>query len=108
MRFRSIVAPTFASSIGMLAALEELNRALMPLGGGAASERAEVPSTAGAGILLPRIQTILAGLELSNHGPSGIGACIQRADRGLDESAEPIRRAVQSVRREAVEEGVPE
>jgi hypothetical protein len=34
-------------------ALEELHRALVPLGGGAGGERAQVPSLPGLGILLP-------------------------------------------------------
>ena len=47
--------------------LKVLHRTLVCLGGLSGSERAKVPSTAGLGIFLTRIQPVLAGLQFSNH-----------------------------------------
>src|SRR5919202_1197096 len=52
----------------LVAALEELHRALVLLGRRARLERAEVLPLPGLGILLPRVQAVLARLELADHG----------------------------------------
>ena len=51
-------------------ALEELDRALVSLGGGTARECPEITSPAGFRILLPRIEPILARRELADHDPA--------------------------------------
>jgi hypothetical protein len=48
--------------------LEKLDGALMPLGGGAARERAQIPSLAATRILLSRVQPVFPGWQFSNHG----------------------------------------
>lgn len=47
--------------------LKILHRTLVCLRGLSGSKRAEVPPTAGLGIFLARIQSVLAGLQFSNH-----------------------------------------
>jgi hypothetical protein len=49
------------------AVLEELHRPLVLLGGSARLERAEVATSTRFRILLPRIESIFAGLQLANH-----------------------------------------
>src|SRR4030095_7584203 len=49
------------------AALEELDGLLVLLGCGAALERAEVLAAAGLGVLLQRVESVAAVLELANH-----------------------------------------
>ena len=48
-------------------ALEELNCTLMLLGNGTRVEGPKVAALAGLGILLPGVQSVLAGCELPNH-----------------------------------------
>src|SRR5258708_27535933 len=81
----------------LTAPLEELHRALMLLRGRARLEGAEVAAPAGLGILLSRIQPVLACLQLSNHvrlrrclHGSRQGACRPRERR----RAQPVRRAL--------------
>src|SRR5262249_18326175 len=50
------------------ATLEILDGPLMPLGLGARGESAEVAPPAGLGVLLARVEPILAGLELADRG----------------------------------------
>jgi hypothetical protein len=50
-----------------LVALEELNRALVLLGGRTAAERAEVSATPGLRVLLARIEPVLPGFQLPDH-----------------------------------------
>lgn len=50
-----------------MVALEKLNLALMLLGPLASGKCAQIAPLAGSGILLTRIQTELAGFELSDH-----------------------------------------
>jgi hypothetical protein len=50
-------------------ALEELNRALMPLGCGTRGESAEIPAAAGFRILLARIEPVLARFQLPDQSP---------------------------------------
>jgi len=47
--------------------LKVLHLPLMFLGRGAGGEGAEIAALAGAGILLPRVKSILAGSEFANH-----------------------------------------
>jgi hypothetical protein len=49
-------------------AFEELHRAFVLLSLGARSEGAEISTSPGLRILLPRIQPVLTGRQLSNHG----------------------------------------
>jgi hypothetical protein len=50
-----------------LVALEELNRALVLLGGRTAAERAEVSATPGLRVLLARLEPVLPGFQLPDH-----------------------------------------
>src|SRR5262245_35743202 len=49
------------------AALEELHRPLVAFGSPPRGKRPEVPSLAGAWVLLPRVESVLPRLELSDH-----------------------------------------
>jgi hypothetical protein len=51
-----------------LVPFEILHRTLMALGGGAAGEGAKIAAAPGLRVLLARIETILAGRELADHG----------------------------------------
>jgi hypothetical protein len=48
-------------------ALEKLNGAFVLLGCGSCGERTEVPPSSGSRIYFPRVQPVLARLELANH-----------------------------------------
>ena len=56
--------------------LEVLDGALVTLGGRAGRERAEVPPTPGAWVLLARIQTITAGGQFPDHVGSSVMTCL--------------------------------
>src|SRR5690348_14560126 len=54
-------------AIRLTAALEELHRALVLLGGGAGAERAQVPPFARFGVLLAGVESVATVFELPNH-----------------------------------------
>jgi len=58
---------SFECSERLLVPFEVLNGPLMFLGGGATCERSQVAPLAGFGVLLARVQTVLAGLQVTNH-----------------------------------------
>src|SRR4051794_18565100 len=61
-------------------ALEVLHRAFVLLGGGAGAEGAQIAALAGLRILLARVEPVLAGFQLADHGgpPSPITRPITR------------------------------
>ena len=65
-------APGLTSALATSLTLEVLNRALMFFGGRASLEGAEVSALARARVFLPRIETILAGFQFTNHARSAI------------------------------------
>src|SRR5262245_47287011 len=58
-----------------LVAFEELHRPLVFFGGGAAAECAEISAAACLGVFLARVESVLARLELANHGCLPCIAC---------------------------------
>jgi hypothetical protein len=66
-------------------AFEELDRALVPLGLFSRLERAEVLAIPSLRILFSRVETVLAGAQLSNHVPR----VLSPMDEGCTISAGP-------------------
>src|SRR5690349_16373394 len=79
--------PDGGSSADSPAPLEELHRALVLLGRRARLEGAEVPPLASLRVLLARVQTVLARLELPDHRRLAVGT---RED-GRGPRAPPVR-----------------
>jgi hypothetical protein len=68
------------NDIARLAPLEELDRALVLLGGGAAAKRPEIAAPAGLRILLAGIQPVVSRLQLPDHWFRALVRAAFRAD----------------------------
>src|SRR6185312_8919027 len=86
------------------APFEELDLALVLLGRVERAESPQVLPLAGLGVLLPRVETVFAGLELSDHdATSGAGLwCRTSARSGMVVNA-PTARSVQPTARRGLE-----
>src|SRR5262245_32091950 len=73
--------------------LEELYSTLVRFSRGLRAECAEVPATAGLRVLLSRVESVLAGCELSDHGVLTAAASWRSRDASAP-TARPTRTAI--------------